>query len=361
MVVDSLVESEVRRYLGPLFDDLLAAMLDLAVAPIFLFGDDHSRLVAPREKARRAIEQWAEAEPCKVTSVVDRLPSHMDMGDPARSLLEGALWTAYFSLSDAFEPSSSSSRVMSAVRELSTRIDDDGLVDVSGLDAQPHGLLVGEYSLHYHQLMRRSFASNIHYDLVSTILATASRHGATARLAIDERRLRRRDEHTEIQERDYWYGRVLSEDVLDDPHAIGETVYGDAASGSSLLYPYAALSIRWTSDGHLKGVEIEEYVPRLGDDDRPWILARYLHAIRDTTERSFVHCDGAVKGYLPETYPVVQQDFARRGKSDRYRKVFRIDGSFPADAWSAIASQWFRGNRLILEYLSCSPATRPAP
>lgn len=64
------------------------------------------------------------------------------------------------------------------------------------------------YSLHYHQLLRRGFGSNIHYELIGFVLDLARRNEQVrARIAIDERRLRRREEHQKIQERDYWYAR----------------------------------------------------------------------------------------------------------------------------------------------------------
>ncbi|MCD1285732.1 hypothetical protein CV023_07765 [Brevibacterium sp. CCUG 69071] len=100
----------------------------------------------------------------------------------------------------------------------------------------------------------------------------------------------------------------------------------------------------------LKTVEIEEFMP-LPKFGTEWVFARYLHAIRDTTKGEFIHCDGAVKAYAGDRYPRAQHDFRNRGKGDRYRKLFRIDGNFPAVVWSNLACSWFRGNRLINEYL----------
>jgi len=57
------------------------------------------------------------------------------------------------------------------------------------------------------------------------------------------------------------------------------------------------------------------------------------------------------EGLRAETYPTTAADFPRRGRSTRYRKVFRLDGTISTDDWSLVASLWFRGNQLILEYL----------
>ncbi len=51
-----------------------------------------------------------------------------------------------------------------------------------------------------------------------------------------------------------------------------------------------------------------------------------------------------------------------RESAGRYRKVFRLDGNIETDAWSNIAARWFRGNRLMKEYLdSLSVQTGEAP
>lgn len=238
---------------------------------------------------------------------------------------------------------------------LADRMDDEGLVNVAGLEAGPQGIFVADLSLHYHQFLRRNFGATVHYELIGAILRIEQREDVGARLAIDDRRIRYRHEHQEIFEKDYWYGPPLSEEALDDPFAVGETIHGDREGGTSVANPYVALSARWSRDAHLKTVEIEELVP-IGDDDP--VLVRYLHAIRDTERHCFIHCDGAVKGYAANTYPTTVSDFPRRGRSTRYRKVFRLDGTISTEDWSLVASLWFRGNQLILEYLGGLDAAR---
>ncbi len=256
-------------------------------------------------------------------------------------------------LIDLFGYPATDSRVFAAAPHLVPLLDESGLVTVAGLDARPWGLHTNKYAFHYHQLMRRSFGSGIHYGLVGTILRLSEEHDLTARFALDERRLQFKDEYREIHELDYWYGPSLTDADLDDLTVVGETFHGDPEGGTSLLNPYAGLSIRWTADGDLKTVEIEEYMPA-PDSTAEWVFARYLHAIRDTTKHAFIHCDGAVKAFTAVRYPRAQHDFKNRGKGDRYRKLFRIDGEFPVAAWSEVACSWFRGNRLINEYLGGS-------
>lgn len=345
------VAHAVKSRLGPVYDDLLAVMLDLGVPPIFLFSDDRARLVGVRRNAVEGIHEWVRTDP-RVLDLVDLLPEVMQLNDVVASLLEAVTWTDYFDTEmSAFANPSAGDRVFRETPDLLDRIDDDGLLVVADLDARPHGLVYADFSLHYHQFLRRGFASNIHYELIGTILTIAERNGVEARLAVDAKRLRYRSEHEEFVERDYWYGPSLSAAVLDDPFLVGETVHGDPAGGTSFLNPYVATSFRWTADGDLKTIEIEEMVP-VDDDQGDLVLVRYLHAIRDTSRKAFIHCDGAVKAYAREGYPRVAGQFAFRGKSSKYRKVFRIDGEIETDEWSHVVALWFRGNNLVVEYLS---------
>jgi hypothetical protein len=303
-------------------------------------------------RAVEILDHWVAEEPEAVSKVYARLPNLFQGRSVAESLAEAVMWADYFDLpSELFENPALDSRVFAAAPHLAPLLDESGLITVTGLDARPWGLHTGEYAFQYHQLLRRNFGSGIHYGLIGAVLRLAEQYDLTARLALDERRVRFKDEYQENFESDFWYGRSLTEEDLDNLSAVGETFHGDADGGTSLLNPYAGLSVRWKANGPLKSVEIEEFMPPPAPGAE-WVFARYLHAIRDTSKRAFVHCDGAVKAFSAGAYPRAQQDFKRRGKGERYRKLFRIDGEFPVSVWSELACSWFRGNRLILEYFN---------
>lgn len=340
----------LRARLGGHLDDLLQTMLDVDAPPIDLFVDERPRLIQARSRALEVLHEWAKAEPDLVTSIYARLPETFQHDSVAESLLEAATWATYFDVPiSIFNPPPPDSRVFAAAKHLVPLLDESGLVRVDGLDARPWGLITDGLALQYHQLLRRSFGANIHYELIGKVLSHARRYDLQARLALDERRLRYREEYQEFEEKDYWYGRPLSYDGLDDLFQVGETFHGDRDGGLSWRNPYAGLSVRWTADEELKTVEIEEFMPPPAPEAK-WVYARYLHAIRDTSKRALVHCDGAVKAFAADSYPRTQQGYGARGKGDHYRKLFRLDGEFPASVWSDLACSWFRGNQLILEY-----------
>ncbi len=340
----------LERYLGSDLGDLVQVMLDLDTIPLRLFADDGGRLLEVRERVLGVLNEWVGLHAAQAEAMYSRLPQHIRSPAIPEALLEAVTWICLDrQVAETLDQPSFQSRVFSAAPALLPLLDESGLVSLEGLDARPGGLHFGDYAFHYHQLLRRGFSSAMHTDLVATVLALAATHGLKARIALDDRRLRFITECRDYVERDRWFGRTLSEEELDDLAVVGETFYGDPAGGESILMPYAGLSIRWTSDGDFKTVEIEEFMPS-PHEGAVWVLARYLHARRDTSKRVFVHCDGAVKAYAATTYPRVASGFRHRGKGDRYRKLFRVDGEFPSSAWSAIATSWFRGNKLIWEY-----------
>jgi len=351
--IDYRLTATVREALGSLYGDLLGIMRDLSAAPLFFYRDKRPRLVQVRDRATEAIRTWAERYPTTFNEMVDLLPRVLALRDSAASLVEAATWDDYFAIpQSAFTYPRHDSPVLAAVPRLATFLDDHGLIDVADLDARPHGLFIGPLSVHYHQFLRRGFTSNVHYELVEAVVGIARLDRIRARIAIDDGRIRYRDEHLEMEERDYWYGPTLTEEALDDPQLVGETVHGDPELGQSILSPYAAVCVRWTREraSALKTVEIEELVP-VQDVEDHFVLVRYLHSIRDMSKRAFIHCDGAVKAYDRDTYPRDLAEFRRRAKAPSYRKVFRLDGAFSAKQWSTVAALWFRGNRLVPEYL----------
>jgi len=351
------VAAAVRDRLGPLYEELVAVMIDLGVSPLYLSSDRWDRLVDVRTRAFDALHVWSADDPAGFKAVASKVPTELQSDDDATSLLEAATQTDFFVIADStFRPPTAEDRAFASAPGLLERLDADGLVFLDGLNAQPHGLLHGDRSFHYHQLLRRSFMSNVNYELVGTLTGIAASSSVRVRVALDERRMRYRAEHDAILERDHWYGPPLDDAILDDLHSLlGETVHGDPREGRSSHHPYVATFFHWTRgtgrEDFYKTVEIEELVAVAQDEDG-LVLARYLHAIRDTQRRVFIHCDGAVKAYERASYPRFVKDFRERERPAHYRKVFRLDGEIRTEQWSNVVAQWFRGNLLVKEYLS---------
>jgi hypothetical protein len=268
----------------------------------------------------------------------------------------------YFEIPDSiFDPTPDpASRVFSALPSLRDLVDDDGLLDCTALAVTDQTILVDGHSLHYHQLLRRHFTSHINDSLIGTLVECASSGAARLRLAIDDRRLQAAADFSEYMEKDYWYGPPLTSEWLDNPYTAGRVVHENPA-GDDSWDGYRRFTALWhgAEAGH-KVVQMEELVTSASSDafgvsyrkDCPYVLLRYLHAIRDIETGVFVHCDGAVRAYDEAAYATrIEEDLPPSTRATRYRKVFRLDGRIETDTWSEIVARWFRHNQLALEYL----------
>jgi hypothetical protein len=348
-------ESLLQSYLGTdLLAGLVQSMLDHATPPTF-FPPREGSLLDLYNQALAAVQAGLAGESEEtVAEIRSRMPWIYQKTDLPHALLSAGIPDYFFSIPDSvFASPAADSRVMIRLPSLMERVDDDGLIDCTNLDATSHCLIVGDQGIQYHQFLRRHFGSNINDRLIATLLSVAERPGNTLHLAIDDRRIAPASEVPRFFEEDYWWGPPLTEEWLDDPHQVGRTVHEDPEGEESLL-GFLRFEVYWrmASDSE-KVVQMEEIVATSQEHICDYRLLRYLHAIRDTAARTFTHCDGAVRAYDDPTFESrSQNEIARSIQANRYRKVFRIDGSITTAEWSDIVAKWFRHNSLVTEYLA---------
>jgi hypothetical protein len=101
-----------------------------------------------------------------------------------------------------------------------------------------------------------------------------------------------------------------------------------------------------------KVLEMEELVPERALP-KSVVVDKYVHSLRDTHARRFMHLDGAVRVYRKEDYRRRLGTDLRQGRSLalRYEKLFRVDGPIPDQDWAELVAHFYRGNELVREYL----------
>lgn len=270
-------------------------------------------------------------------------------------LFEDATCGPYYAIDDSvFDACDPTAPTYVAHPGLLDSTDGDGLLRLAGFNATPKVLFHGSSAVHYHPLLRRNFADSINDTLTFSLLELDQLERVSARIALNEHNFMPASEWSDYVEADHWHGAPLTDDRIDDPYSVGSTVHAEPADAGFLGRDYPQLIVRWTydQDEGTKTVQIEEFSNR--HDQGGFRLLRYLHAIRDIEIGEFIHCDGAVRAYNPEQYAdrVTRPYMTGRPSSSKYRKVFRVDGHITTDEWSELAARWFRGNRLILEYLN---------
>ncbi|HHW26715.1 MAG TPA: hypothetical protein GXX23_05180 [Firmicutes bacterium] len=245
------------------------------------------------------------------------------------------------------------SKVFSKYPELLGLLDDDGLVPFGPpFEIDSHGLAYRDSDLYYHQFLRRHFSSNINYDFIEALRrASAVNPRVRIRIALDPHRVTVRGTRRRLEERDRWFGPPLAWSRLDDMSAIGRTVHGDASD--HLWAGISRTEFVWARHGeNLKAFQAEELPPLEAGEG--YVFCRYVHSLRDTGRRLFVHLDGAVRVYTDD-YPQ-RYDGTIEYSKGHYVKLFRVDGELPTGQWSMLVSFFFRQNRLVLEYLQKEPS-----
>ncbi len=336
-------------------NDLATALRDRALPPIFLPpGEDDGAAHTLYHQCLAGLEaDLLLRSPEELERLSETLPSDL-VGVPiAGALLEETVSELYLAFRPGeLSPPSREDRVFRQHPDLLDRVDEDGLLDLAGLDARPSTIIHGGSALHYHPLLRRHFTSHVNDSLVQTLLTIGGDRANCLRIAVDAEHLMPAAEFRPYFERDFWFGPPLSRDALDDPRAVGVTVHGDPEQG--LLHEYPRLFVDWRLDKEgRKVVQLEELSDHDSASRGSFRILRYLHAIRDIERGVFVHCDGAVRAYDTPAYArrVESMFVTGRQSATHYRKLFRVDGVITTDQWSNVVAQWFRHNHLVMEYL----------
>jgi hypothetical protein len=218
----------------------------------------------------------------------------------------------------------------------------------------PHFAL-GDRAIYPHAYVRP------YRELMGDLYRLAAR-GHETKVALDPNRAESLDRASGSVMLDYWFGCKLTLESLDDLNAIGETWHVRPPDRELAIdsLPLAATVFRWQRDGKIKILEVEELLPRDATDG-PYVINRYLHALRDTESHHFVHVDGAVRAYVAETYlATCDNPKGEKGEVLHYRKLFRVDGLLDNDAWGRLVAHYFRRNELVIEYFGELLDERPS-
>jgi hypothetical protein len=162
-----------------------------------------------------------------------------------------------------------------------------------------------------------------------------------------------------------WRGPLYSDDITLIPEGVAEH---KADERTKLYEGVDRTQVWWKApesrriNGKLNGYrtfEIEELTenPAVGLYEKQF-GCRYAHAEFSADEGAITHFDGAVRAYAWEPYlERIEASIDRAGKHADYTKVFRFDGALSIPHWKRLLSDFFRGNKLIPEYLG-APAEK---
>jgi hypothetical protein len=257
------------------------------------------------------------------------------------------------------------SEVLKIYPELANYEDDEGLIPLGTPGFVPAGVGGGIYYkdhlIYYHQYLRRYFTSSPNMPFLNALFEYHKAHrDQRVAVAIDHLRLMPKELFRQLIERSRSFGPPLAMQSIDDPSAVGLTVYTPEPRFIS-LHGIERSEFHWSFSDGLKTFEVEAVysLDHLPDTSEELILARYVHSIRDIKAHAFIHLDGAVKIYRRNQY---EQRHAARMPNEvrawKKIKVFRIDAdvekgqAITDNEWSRLIGLFFQENPLVAEYLN---------
>jgi hypothetical protein len=251
----------------------------------------------------------------------------------------------------------------------SPSVDKDGLVDYHNLIARMTQLQPGVFHdsernllLLAHRFFRRSLSRRNKFNdyFLQSFEATAfGSSDLSARLRLDPNVLGHPASARNFFELEHWRGPIYNDDIATIPSGVAE----HKADDRTRLYEGVDRTQVWWKAPESRVVagqaidyrtfEIEELIenPSGGLADNHF-GCRYAHAEFSSDEAAITHFDGAIRGYAGEAYlERIETSIDRAGKYADYTKLFRFDGALPIPQWKRLLSDFFRGNKLVPEYL----------
>jgi hypothetical protein len=288
-----------------------------------------------RRNSSEALVAAARADRAFMNGSTFRGPNQYSLEEGTRPIafrqLEVLVHRARWQLNiEALRPPSRSDRVSSVVPAVFDALGErDGLLAlkpemIPATFNHDRYLFIGDYAVFPHPEIRGA------RELVADLWWLAS-HGADVRVAIDPNRVVRKEDTQDVALFDYWFGIRPTRADLDDLHMVGHTRHERRADQHDRFgsYPLVATDFWWHAEDATKILKVEETVPRSAYKDAGGLVCnRFLHSLRDTRGRGFVHVDGAIKAYPLATYEAdIDTPNASKGSDPLYRKMWRIDGT----------------------------------
>jgi len=251
-------------------------------------------------------------------------------------------------------------------------VDKDGLADYRDLLHRMRQLQPGVFHdpgrnllLFAHRMFRRSLShrNKLNTYFLQSFATTADENrDLRVRLKLDPDLLGHPASAHDLIELEYWRGPLYNDDIATIPNGVAEH---KADERSRHYEGIDRTQVWWKAPEHrhvdgrpidYRTFEVEELVEDpsggLSDDQ---FGCRYAHAEFSMDEAAITHFDGAIRAYTGESYlQRIDTSIDRAGKHSDYTKVFRLDGVLDIPRWKRLLSDFFRGNKLIPEYLGAS-------
>jgi hypothetical protein len=204
--------------------------------------------------------------------------------------------------------------------------------------------------IYSHSFFRRSLSrhNNFHFFFLDELMSMQNNRDITIKISLDWDLIGYSPTFLESMEYEYWFGPKYTDDISNIQKGLTKH------SCSKFERDYHGISTTeffWKDNNELKEFELEELRENNAPTMDDFFGCRYMHSIYDTSKETFVHFDGAIRGYDSDLYfERIDQNMTDFGRRSEYTKLFRIDGKLELKDWKSLITNYMQDNPLIYEY-----------
>lgn len=189
-----------------------------------------------------------------------------------------------------------------------------------------------------------------HYNFLDKFMSYKDNEEVVLKIAIDWDLIGYAPTLLPTMEFDYWFGPKYSDEI--DKIDPGLTKYV-TTDFEREYYQLSSTEFYWKINEELREFELEELRESEAPTLEDFYGCRYIHSIYDTNKSTFVHFDGAIRGYDSDLYfERIDKKMTEFGRRSQYKKLFRMDGKIEIKDWKSLITNYMQSNPLIYEYFN---------
>lgn len=237
--------------------------------------------------------------------------------------------------------------------------DKDGLIKIADLKEdftyKFHGVFIHNsipLCIYSHNYFRKSLSrfNNFHNLFLDEFMSHQDNEAVTLKIALDWNIIGYAPTFLQTLEFEYWFGPKYDDDITNIKPGLTKHNCSDFERS---YYEVSSTEFYWKNNDQLKEFELEELREENAPTLEDFFGCRYVHSIYDISKKTFVHFDGAVRGYSSDLYfDRIEQNMTEFGRRSDYTKLFRIDGKLDIKDWKNLITKYMQGNPLIYEYFN---------
>ena len=199
---------------------------------------------------------------------------------------------------------------------------------------------------------RRSLSRHncFHYNFLDKFMLFKDNDEVVLKIAIDWDLIGYAPTLLPTMEFDYWFGPKYTDEIDKIEPGLTKHLTNEFERN---YYQLSSTEFFWKINKNLREFELEELRESEAPTLQDFYGCRYIHSIYDTDKSTFVHFDGAIRGYDSDLYfERIDQKMTEFGRRSQYKKLFRMDGKIEINVWKSLITHYMQSNPLIYEYFN---------